>query len=348
MPQPSSGDRVRPVTLSDVARAAGVSQSTASRAFNGSARRVDEALKQRVLEAAARLNYVPNTQAQAVARGRTTTIALLVSDIADAYFSSMAAAMMAEAESAGLRVSVIVTERRIERELEVVREVRGQHARAIVLAGSGYRDAALTGTLRAELDMVIESGGRVVTVSRGDLPFESVDFDNAGGARQLGASLARLGYRDFLVLAGEPELVATQDRVAGFRAGLADAGIELDDDRVIPSAFSWEGARDAVQRLGDDVLAGTRLVFAVNDEMALGAVAALRGRGFRIPEDISVAGFDDIRTLRDVVPGLTTVHVPIADLAAEVVGRIAHGVPGAPGSILPTSVVLRDSTPRLN
>lgn len=339
---------MRPVTLSDVARAAGVSQSTASRAFNGSARRVDEELKKKVLEAAARLNYVPNTQAQAVARGTTTTVALLVSDIADAYFSSMAAAMMQEAESAGLRVSIIVTERRIEREIEVVRELRGQHARGIVLAGSGYRHATLTDALQRELEMFLEAGGRVVLVSRGDLPFESVDFDNFGGARQLGASLARLGYRDFLVLGGEPDLVSTQDRVAGFRSGLADAGVPLADDRVISSAFSWEGARDALQRLSDDVLAATRLVFAVNDEMALGAIAALRGRGFRIPEDISVAGFDDIRTLRDIVPELTTVHVPIDEVAQQVVARIASGEPGAASSVLPTSVALRASTPRVN
>lgn len=336
------------MTLSDVARAAGVSQSTASRALNGSARKVDEALKARVLAAAERLHYAANTQAQAVARGTTSTVALLVSDIADSYFSSMAAAVMAAAEDFDLRVTVVVTERRVDREIELVRELRGQHARAVVLAGSAYRRSTLAPALGRELEMFEAQGGRVVLVSRSDLPFETVDLDNFGGARRLGAAIARLGYRSFLVLGGEPELVATEDRVAGFRDGLAEHGIEVPDERVVFSEFSWDGAFAAVQQLDDDVLSSTRMLFAVNDEMALGAISALRGRGLRIPEDIAVAGFDDIRTLRDIVPGLTTVRVPLDEVGREVIARIATGEPGAERRILPATVVLRDSTPRVN
>jgi len=339
---------VRPVTLTDVARAAGVSQSTASRALNGSARRVDDELKRRVLDAANRLHYTANVQAQAVARGTTSTVALVVSDIADAYFSSMAASVMRAAEAYDLRVTVVVTERDVEREIELVREYRGQHARAVVLAGSGYRHSAETAELRRELEMFEATGGRVVLVSRSDLPFETVDLDNSGGARRLSSALARLGYRRFLALAGEEQLVATQDRIAGFRQGLRESGLELPEERVLYSEFSWEGAHAAVQTLDDDVLGATELVFAVNDEMALGAIAGLRTRGLRIPEDIAVAGFDDIRTLRDIVPGLTTVRVPLEEVGREVVARIATGEPGAEGRVIPASVVLRESTPRRN
>lgn len=113
----------QPVTLSDVARRAGVSQSTASRVLNGSSRQVSRVLAERVLTAAGALHYTANVQAQAVARGTTMTVALLVSDIATAYFSSMAAALMLHAEQAGLRVTVAVTERRVEREIELVREL---------------------------------------------------------------------------------------------------------------------------------------------------------------------------------------------------------------------------------
>ncbi|MBU1588289.1 MAG: LacI family transcriptional regulator, partial [Actinobacteria bacterium] len=172
----NESDRRRPVTLSDVAREAGVSQSTASRCLNGSARKVDDALRERVLAAAARLNYTANLSAQTVARGTSTTVALLVSDIADAYFSSMAAAVMAAAESEGLRVTIAVTDRSVDREIELVRQLRGQHALAVILAGSGYVDSALSEALVRELTMFEETGGRVVLVSRSDLPFDTVDL----------------------------------------------------------------------------------------------------------------------------------------------------------------------------
>lgn len=343
----NESDRRRPVTLSDVAREAGVSQSTASRCLNGSARKVDDALRERVLAAAARLNYTANLSAQTVARGTSTTVALLVSDIADAYFSSMAAAVMAAAESEGLRVTIAVTDRSVDREIELVRQLRGQHALAVILAGSGYVDSALSEALVRELTMFEETGGRVVLVSRSDLPFDTVDLDNLGGARRLASALVRLGYGSFRVLGGEEELVATRDRIEGFRLGLGDRGLDLRPDRVHYSAFSWEGGYEAVQAMDDNQLAETQLLFAVNDEMALGAIAGLRGRGIRVPEDVAVAGFDDIRSLRDVVPGLTTVRVPLVEVGREAISRITAEV-GAGGKTIVATVVLRDSTPRLN
>lgn len=346
MARSPSPDRARPVTLSDVASAAGVSQSTASRVINGSSRRVNPELERTVLDAAARLNYTANLQAQAVARGTTSTVALLVSDIADAYFSSMAAAVMASAELDGLHVTISVTERRVEREIELVREWRGQHARAIVLAGSGYLDSEQSDAVTKELRMYEEQGGRVVLVSRADLPFDSVDLDNFGGAKRLAITLARLGYTSFHILGGEAELVATRDRIHGFRTGLAERDIPLTDDSITYSEFSWEGGRRAIEELDDSVLASTHLLFAVNDELALGAIAGLRGRGLRIPEDIAIAGFDDIRTLRDIVPGLTTVRVPLTDVGNEVINRVLAEAPAV--ELIPATVVLRESTPRIN
>ncbi len=196
--------------------------------------------------------------------------------------------------------------------------------------------------------MFEEMGGRVVLISRTDLPFETVDLDNLGGARRLASALVRLGYESFRLLGGEEQLVATRDRIEGFRLGLADAGIHLDADRVIYSDFSWEGGFTAVQAMDDKVLADTRLIFAVNDEMALGAIAGLRGRGLRIPEDIAVAGFDDIRSLRDVVPGLTTVRVPLVEVGREAIARVIGSPSGERSRVVVATVALRDSTPRLN
>ena len=338
--------RSHPVTLADVARRAGVSQSTASRVLNGSDRTVGGELAEKVMAAATELQYTANLQAQAVARGTTTNLALLVSDIAADYFSSMTAAVMAAAEQAGLRVTVAITERRLEREIELVRELRGQHARAIVLAESGTRHASGIERLQDELEAYEAAGGKVVVVSRTTMPFDFVDLDNFGGARRLAIALTRLGYERFHVLGGDEGLVTTRDRIQGFRTGLDERGLTLPDSAITFSDFSWDGAFTAVGALDDAVLSETQLLFALNDEMALGAIAGLRNRGMRVPDDIALAGFDDIRTLRNVVPGLTTVRVPTIDVGTAVVELIAGGAESP--TTVPTTVVIRESTPRLN
>jgi len=341
-----SGPR-RPVTLDDVARQAGVSQPTASRVLNGSSRKVAESYRERVLQAARELGYTPNLPAQAMARGTSRTIALVISLISDPYFSAMAAEIMKQAEAIGLHVSIAVTERQADRELDLVRELRGQQPRAIILAGTGYVDPPSEEQLVEELNRYQETGGRVVLISRSDLPFETVDFDNHHGARQLARELAGLGYRRCLVLGSGTPLLSMQQRVEGFVEGLVEAGVADAGERVHYPGFSWAGAREFVLGLGADELSGLQLVFAVTDDMALGALSGLRERGLRIPEDISVAGFDDITTLRDVVPKLTTVHVALNAVAEEAVYRATTTDDPLTRRTVPAYPVLRASTPAL-
>ena len=158
--------RSAPATLHDVAREAGVSLATASRSLNGSTRKVNEEYRKRVLAAAARLDYSPNLSAQAVARGTTTTVALLVADIADPYFSSIAAGVVAEADTARLIVTMAATERDHDRELELVRTLRGQRPRVMILAGSRPTTDPTEGALGEELRAYERSGGMVVLISR--------------------------------------------------------------------------------------------------------------------------------------------------------------------------------------
>jgi LacI family transcriptional regulator len=337
----------KPVTLDDVARRAGVSQPTASRVLNGSARRVNDEYRERVLAAADELGYTPNLSAQAVARGTSRTIALVISGISDPYFSAMAAAIMRQAERIGLRVSIAVTERSVARELDLVRELRGQQPRAIILAGTGYVDPPSDSALVDELRRYEATGGRVVLISRSDLPFEQVAFDNHQGAQRLGSQLAAIGYQRCLIVGSGTRLLAMRQRVEGFIAGLSECGVEQPADRVFYPEFSWEGARSLVAGLDRTVLGDTQLIFAVTDDLALGVLAGLRERGLRVPADISVAGFDDITTLRDIVPPLTTVHVPLDEVAEETVRRAIELGSGLPWRTVPTHPIIRESTPPL-
>src|SRR3954452_23843063 len=147
MSEPEAG----PVTLMDVALEAGVSLATASRAFNGSTRKVREELRERVLVAAKKLNYSVNAPAQAMARGRTNVVGLLVHDIADPYFSHIATGVMRAAEERQLVVAIVNTLRRPEKELEYVSTFRGQRACAVILTGSRIDDTPSQERLQHEL-----------------------------------------------------------------------------------------------------------------------------------------------------------------------------------------------------
>jgi LacI family transcriptional regulator len=298
---------------------------------------VNEALAERVHTAAARLGYTPNLSAQAVARGASSTVALLVSDIADPYFSSIAAGVIRAAEREGMVVTIAVTDRKSAREIQLVRLLRGQRPRAIVVAGSRFTDDADRATLVAELQAFVGTGGRVALIGQGELPFDTVPIDNSGGARLLGETLGGLGYRGFAILAGPADLVTARDRTAAFAGALPHPPLA-----VVHGEFSRDAGYDAMTSLIDAGLDGIELVFAVNDVMAIGALAALHDRGIDVPGGVAVAGYDDIPTARDVTPALTTVHLELEAAGAAAVALAL----GAPVQELPSvRVVLRESTP---
>lgn len=328
-------------TLLDVAREAGVSAATASRALNGSTRTVSAEKLALVLRAAEKLGYAPNLSAQATARGSTTMVALIVHDIADPYFSSIAAGAIEAAEVAGLTVTMAVTGRSPERELEIVSTLRGHRPRAIILAGSriGGSQEALTGELRA----YVAAGGRVAMVSQPGLPYGTVTVDNRQAAEELAVALVEHGYRRFAVLRGPDALRTSRDRSDGFAAGLARAGITVADRFVVDTEFTEDGGHAAMTGLLSRGLDEIDLVFAVNDVMAMGAMRALRDANLAPGRDLAVAGFDDICTATDVHPALTTVQVPMRAMGMRAIDLALAG--GAEIVWLPTNVVLRDSTP---
>jgi LacI family transcriptional regulator len=332
------------VTLSDVARVAGVSLATASRALNGSAnRKVRDDLVKRVQWAAEELNYSPNAHAQAMVRGHTNVVGLIVSDIADAYFSSMAAGVMRQAEQHGLLVTMAVTQRSTEREIEYVETLRRQRARALIIAGSRVDDRSALQRLGAELESFERNGGRVAMVSQRRLPVNTVLIENRAGARDLAEALHGRGYRRFAVLAGPRGLLTARDRLTGFREALGRLG--CDAPRVVHGEFTRDGGYEAMAELiagGPD----TECVFAVNDVMAVGAMAALRERGVQPGRDIGVAGFDDIVSLRDITPGLTTVRVPLEDIGARAFELAVSAREEEPKTErVKGEIVLRESTP---
>lgn len=322
-------------TLSDVAAHAGVSLATASRAVNGSARTVNAELQERVHAAARELGYSANIQAQAVARGTSTVVALVVGDIADPYFAAIASGVVRVADERGLIVTITATGRdggvpRVAREEAALAALRGHRPRAIILASSRVVGAE---TAAAGLDRIAVIGG-------GAPALRTVAVDNHGGAAALARELVGLGYRDFAVIAGPEELVTVRDRVDGFRSVAPSAAVRYVE-------FSREGGHRAMLELLE---AGIRpeCVFAVTDVMALGAMAALREAGLTPGRDIAVAGFDDLPLVADVSPALTSVALPLADIGAHALElALAESSESTGDRTAPTAPVVRvrESTP---
>ena len=334
------------VTLQDVADRAGVSLTTASRVLNDGARRVGQQLADRVHKAAGELGYTANLQARAVATGQSTMFGVALRDISDPYFSSIAAGLIEVADAERLLVCMTSTAAHEAAEREYVGLMRAQRARAVVLVGSRSDSAAAREALRAELDAFTRSGGRAACIGQDLLGIDTVQPENRAGADALARALAALGHRRFAVLGGPRALLTAQDRVTGFADGLRAWSVPLESARVVHGELSRDGGYQAMSEV---LAAGAPLpdcVFAVSDIMAVGALARLRAAGLDVPGDIALAGFDDIPTLRDVYPPLTTVRLPLRQLG-EIAARLVLGgdAPDQPRVVpVPGEVVLRDST----
>lgn len=331
-------------TLTDVARLAGVSVATASRVLNGSARTVRPDSEQRVKAAADKLGYLPNESAQSMVRGRTHNVGLVVRDIAEPYFAGIASGVIDELEAGGLHVTIAVTSNDHAREVEQIKMFRRQRATSVILVGSRSTNEAHAGELLSELIHFESAGGRVVMLSRHPFGFTSVLIDNREGAKTLAERLIGLGYREFTLVAGPSTFITAKDRVDGFRDGLTEHAALVGDLQMIESGFGWDGGFEAAERAAAAGTGPRRVVFAVNDLVALGLLAGWRRAGLHVPEDLALAGFDDIPWLRDVQPGLTTVVVPLAQ-AGRMAARLALAGEAQETVRVPTTVVIRESTP---
>jgi LacI family transcriptional regulator len=333
------------VTLAEVARRARVSLSTASRVVNGSDRQVTPELEQRVIAAAADLGYRPNAQAQALARSASNVVGLVVHDITDPYFSSIAAGAMRVADARGLIVMLGNTFRNAQREVDYAGMLRAQRVRAIIIVGTRTSSRVMSARLSAELQGFEAAGGRVSFVSQPRLPFDTVVPENRAGARELARQLTALGHRQFGALAAPRTLLISRERLAGFRDGLAEAGADLPDDAVAEGSLTRDGGYAATHEL---LARRPRVtcIFAVTDVMAVGAMSALRERGIGVPGAMSVAGFDDIETMRDLTPPLTTVRLPLLDMGVRAAELALSTDPGQQPRVvrIPGEVVVREST----
>jgi LacI family transcriptional regulator len=323
-------------SLADISRQAGVSIATASRVLNGSTHPVSDATRSRVLAAADELGYRPSELARALVKRTSRIIGVIVGDIVDPYFAEIARGVEDVAARVGHLTMVCNADRRPEAELAHLGVLRDYHAAGVVFAGSGYQHAAEEPALRAAVEELVDGGSVVVALAPRDLDCPGVLVDNRGAARDATEHLLSLGHRRIAFVEGPPGLYTSAHRLEGFRAAV-EAG--RGEPVVVPGGFEFEAGAAAAEVLMADL---PDAVLAVNDEVAIGLLTALRRGGVDVPGRVSVAGIDDTRPARLV--DLTSVSLPLHALGEMAARVILEGAPG--DVVLSHRLVARATTAR--
>ncbi|MET9803820.1 LacI family DNA-binding transcriptional regulator [Streptomyces sp. NPDC006368] len=346
------------ITLADVAARARVSPATVSRVLNGNYP-VAASTRERVLRAVDELDYVLNGPASSLAAATSDLVGILVNDIADPFFGIMAGAAQgaigegAPGRAGGEKLAVVCnTGGSPERELTYLTLLQRQRAEAVVLTGGALEDPRHSAAMAARFAKLADAGTRVVLCGRppvpGDAFVAALTFDNQGGARRLTEHLLALGHRRIGYVAGPAERTTTRHRLEGHReamgaAGLGEGVARLTVHGPYDRRSGYEATLELLRREPE-----LTAVVAANDTVALGACAALRDRGLRIPQDVSVAGFDDLPFSVDAMPALTTVRLPLSEAGARA-GRLAVGTETPPPGGMATigaELMVRASTGR--
>jgi LacI family transcriptional regulator len=298
-----------PATMRHVAALAGVSISTVSHALNGT-RAVPEQTRARVAEAVAATGYTPNSVARSLKRAETRTIGIAIGDIANPHFTAVVDAIEAAARAEGYTVVLVGISESAERESEGLNALVGRRVDGLIVAPSADGGAAALERLRRQ--------AAIVQIDRLANPScDAVVVANESGARRLVRHLAACGHRRIGMLTGLPGLSSTRERVAGYRAGLRDAGLPYDQRLLACGEYSAEPARRAAARMLTETT--PTAIFASNNLMTLGALQALAERGLSVPDDIALVAFDDFAWSDLFKPRLTTVAQPCREIGQAAV-----------------------------
>jgi LacI family transcriptional regulator len=305
----------RRVTSQDVARRAGVSRTTVSLVLNEvRGVQISEQTRQRVLQAAKELGYVPEAAARALASRRSQIIGLIITRsphhiASDAFLTQILNALVETVHQKSMRLLLDIVEDVHHRE-SYLELARARRIDGIIFSGPRINDEAMQS---------LEQDG-FPTVLMGQLPgssFCSVDVDNCAAARKAVAHLLESGHRRIGCITNAPlSYTAASDRLLGYRQALQIAGIPFDQELVRYGNFDLESGYLQMSSLLD-VLPAISAVFVASDVVAFGAMRAIRERGLSIPEDLALVGFDDVPFARYMDPPLTTVSLPAAELARK-------------------------------
>ena len=327
-------------TIRQIADEAGVSIATVSRVLNGRDDVSDETrdLVRRVIR---ENGYTANRSARGLSGGRTGLVGILVPLVYPAYFAGILAGAAEAVSERGLQIVLSPTGGEHDREVSVLDRLHGLSDGALIILPEESSE---------ELERLLDSGYRFVVIDP-LLPLDeripSVSAAHTSGADQAMRHLLDLGHRRIAQITGPRGWLATEDRRRGYHAALGAKGILPDpvlERESIPEVAPGRAAADSLLDLPEPPTA----IFAFNDNIAIGAIQAARARGLRVPEDVSIVGFDDVEYATIVTPALTTVRQPLAEMGRTAVSLLIRLLDGQRFETLhvelATRLVVREST----
>ncbi len=318
-------------TIRDVAKRAGVAPVTVSRVMND-APNVNAKTRQRVEQAITELGYVPNVAARSLRSKRTRSLAFVVPDITNAFWTTVARGVEDAAQSHGYSVLLCNTDEDLVKQQRYLDVIVSQRVDGIIIAPCNT-DADQLAPLRDHDIATVVIDRRIE-----GWDVDTVYGDSLSGAYALTKHLIGLGHTRIAMLSGPLGAPTAEDRIAGYRLALQEAGIAHDERLIRRGGFSMPAGRELIGQLLDEGLAPTA-IFAANNSIALGVVEAIGARGLRIPADMALVCFDDYPYIASFFPFLTIIAQPAYDMGSEAAQLLLHRLE-ASGPLEPRRVVL--------
>lgn len=327
-------------TISDVAKQAGVSPATVSRVIQG-AKNVRSTTRERVERAIEELAYVPSVAAQSLRSRRTRSLALVVSDITNTFWTTVARGVEDEAQRHGYSVLLCNTDENLAKQLRYLDLLISQQVDGVIIAPFDS-DAQHLDKLRLRNIPTVLVDRRIK-----GWDVDSVSGDSVAGARALVQHLIGLGHKRIAVVSGPETTSTAEDRIAGYRLALAEAGIAIDARLIRRGEYRSSTGEELTHQLLDEGL-NPSAIFATNNAIAIGVINALAKRGLQIPQDIALGCFDDLPNASHLFPFLTVVAQPAYDMGVNaaqlLLSRLDSGVDLRPRHVvLPSRLIVRHS-----
>ncbi|MCM5552948.1 LacI family DNA-binding transcriptional regulator [Pleomorphomonas sp. NRK KF1] len=326
------------VTLSEVAREAGVSPTAVSRHLNRSIV-LPKATADRIDEAVGRLGYRPNALAKRLSKGKAEAICLATPEISNPFFAELASAIESAAAERGYGVTLLSTRGRPAREIEAVNQLADRYFDGLIMIAARPDDGTLG-------DLIGRRQGIVLLDE--DVPAARVPrifVENAIGARLATEHLIAMGHTDIALIAGPMGLLSANERVEGFKATMAAHGLRVDEARMLHGEFTREFGHEAALAIARMSPRPTAIL-ACSDYLSVGVLGALHDLGLSVPDDISLVGFDDMPLAELFDPPLTTIRQPIAEMGRIALERLLASLDGVevPAMTrLPVELIVRKS-----
>ena len=327
-------------TIEDVARVASVSPATVSHVVNGT-RRVSDEVCARVKATIDELGYHPNSLARTLRTGRSHAIGLIIPDISNLYFAEFARLIDDLGHQSGYSIILCSTNDDVDQESAYVDVLLSRQVDGIIFIAAGDSSA--------NLQKCFDRGAPVVVVDR-ELAGHSVAavcVDNHAGGYLATRHLIGLGHTKIGCISGPPSVQPSAQRVAGYRDAMSEAGLKVDDEWLAVGDFHTAGGETCANQILRRRSSRPSALFACNDFMAIGAMRSARRLGLRVPEDLSVIGFDDIPLAESLMPALTTIAQPIEEMTQIAVSTLIARMKATPAGELASAPDPRPLQPRL-